>query len=111
MLDKIQLAREKILGNHLKGMKQEYIINYMPQIEGYIDKIELAIITGEKEAYKSIRFSTPEQLESFMLKTILAYIYFCKKRKQVYLQNYEYIRNKVMVKVDRNIHAGMLYRT
>ena len=93
---KYQLTERKVLGQ-LETLEQIYRINYMPKDGEMCDKIELAILLKSKEdkdfAYRSLRFSTPEQLSAVIKDLTKAYFYFIRKRNKLNMQNYHYILN------------------
>ena len=99
--EKILITEGKLKGQ-LKKLEQQYIINYMPEEDDYCDKIELAILLVEgdkKYAYRSLRFTQPVQLMSFIVGMIRSYFLFSKKRKLMRTDNFSYYSQKFFEKV------------
>jgi len=79
---KILIAEKPVLGG-LNDLEQRYRINYLEREEKYVDKLELAIflIGKEKEyCYRSLRFSSENQLREFIKDLSSAYLMFQIKR-------------------------------
>ena len=103
--EKILIVEGKLKGQ-LKNLEQQYIINYMPEEDDYCDKIELAIllVEGEKKyAYRSLRFTQPVQLLSFIVGLIRSYFLFSKKRRLMRPDNYNYYSQKFFEKAKEAI--------
>lgn len=83
MTKKENIARRRVAGN-LKDLQQIYEINYLEKEGELTDKVEIAIMlqrnNGEKYAYRSLRFSSLEELKQFIIDTIKAYVLFLIKR-------------------------------
>jgi len=92
-MNKIPIAEGKMKGG-LKDLEQVYTIKYMPEEEGYCDKVELAIMlskdNNERYAYRSLRFTQPAQLLGFIMGLIKSYVIFAKYRKIITPKNYAY---------------------
>lgn len=108
--NKIPIEEGKASGG-LFDLEQLYKINYLEREENYTDKIELAILLKKKDgtegAYRSLRFSSENELKIFVKKLCKAYIYFSLKRVNKELINDElklnYLAN-LLHEIDKEIN-------
>jgi hypothetical protein len=79
---KFKIAEKPVSGG-LNDLEQRYRINYLEREEGYPDKVEIAIfLTGKDKnyCYRSLRFSSENQLKEFIKDLSQAYLLFQIKR-------------------------------
>lgn len=107
---------ESIVAGGLFDLEQRYKINYLEKEEGYTDKIELAILLKKKDneyAYRSLRFSSENQLKEFIKDLCEAYMTFQIKRTPKDILNerlvkdyFTYLLNEITERIRRLLQNG-----
>jgi len=107
-MNKVPIAEAKVLSESLDTAEQRYEINHLPKdiINGkeYSDKIELKVSLiqqGKPSFPRTIRFTSPAQLESFIMSLIRAYFILAKITKYITTGNYNHKRNEFLKRVGK----------